>query len=133
MQNLGLVATEYVTRPRELISGILGGERRYLSASAIYSQLERGHAKVALSTVYRTLEHLLAKGTVSARVDAAGETTYVSCAGPHHHHAICRSCGRVEDVDCSALEAIGDALKSHHGFALEDHSVEFFGRCSRCV
>lgn len=126
------MATEYVTRPRELISRVLGGERRYLSAGDIYGRLEREQAKVALSTVYRTLEHLLAKGQVSARVDAAGETTYVSCEGAHHHHAICRVCGKVEDVDCSALEAIGDALKAHHGFALEDHAVEFFGRCNAC-
>jgi len=127
------VATEYVTRPRALISRILSGERRYLSAGDIHGLLEREQAKVALSTVYRTLEHLLAKGQVSARVDPAGETTYVSCAGDHHHHAICRVCGKVEDVDCSALEAIGGALKAHHGFLLEDHAVEFFGRCNACA
>jgi Fur family ferric uptake transcriptional regulator len=124
--------TEYVTRPRALISRILSGERRYLSAGDIHGLLDREQAKVALSTVYRTLEHLLAKGQVSARVDAAGEATYVSCAGDHHHHAICRVCGKVEDVDCSALEAIGEALKAHHNFQLEDHSVEFFGRCNAC-
>ena len=88
---------------------------RYAAAGVDFADFERGAA-----------------GQVSARVDAAGEATYVSCAGDHHHHAICRVCGKVEDVDCSALEAIGEALKAHHNFQLEDHSVEFFGRCNAC-
>jgi Fur family ferric uptake transcriptional regulator len=126
------MATEYVTRPREQIAGILRAEKRYLSAGEIHERLSRAHAKVALSTVYRTLERLQAKGEIVARADATGDSTYVLCPGAHHHHAICRICGRVEDVNCDAIEGLAGALRAHHGFELEGHAMEFFGRCATC-
>lgn len=126
------MATEYVTRPRERIADILHREKRYLSAAAVYASLREAHQSVALSTVYRTLDHLLAKGEVVVRTDADGESTFMSCSGGHHHHAICRSCEKVEDVDCGAIEQFADALRAHNGFKLEDHAMEFFGTCRAC-
>jgi Fur family ferric uptake transcriptional regulator len=127
------VRAEYVTRPREQITAILRAERRYLSAAEISERLKRDKAKVALSTVYRTLEHLQSKGEIEARVDEAGEATYVLCGGQsHHHHAICRSCGRIEDVDCGAVEQLAKAVRADNGFQIEDHAMEFFGRCTSC-
>ena len=29
----------------------------------------------------------------------------------HHHHAICATCGRVEDVDCAAMEQFAESLR----------------------
>lgn len=124
--------TEYSTRPREQIGAILRREQRYLSAGDIYALLKKSRAKVSLSTVYRTLDHLQAKGEASMRVDEHGEATYVSCASTHHHHAICRQCGKVEDIDCQAIEELIAELRSHHGFELDEHEMEFFGRCATC-
>jgi Fur family ferric uptake transcriptional regulator len=124
---------EYVTRPRELIADILRRERRFLSAAEIHHLLEGIDAKVSLSTVYRTLDHLQTKNEVTARVDAAGEAAYMLCEPDrHHHHAICRTCGRVEDVDCTAMEQFAEALRTLNGFELEGHAMEFFGTCNAC-
>ncbi|MDQ2681782.1 MAG: transcriptional repressor [Candidatus Eremiobacteraeota bacterium] len=123
---------EYVTRPREQIVGVLGSERRYLSAADVYALLKKARARVSLSTVYRTLDMLEAKGDISSRVDEQGEATYVVCTTRHHHHAICRKCGKVDEVDCGAMDGFATALRKHHGFALDDHAMEFFGRCSAC-
>ena len=123
----------YSTRPRELIASILRDARRFLSAADIHRALEKAEAKVSLSTVYRTLEHLLTKGDVTVRTDDAGESTYMSCAPVHHHHhAICTGCGRVEDVDCSAFDNLAEQLRAQHGFELDSHRMEFIGRCSAC-
>ncbi len=124
--------TQYSTRPRERIAEILRTEQRYLSAAEIHTILKKTPAKVSLSTVYRTLDLLQAKGEASSRVDARGEATYVVCAPTHHHHAICRSCGKVEELACEALERIANELRSHHGFELADHEMEFFGKCAAC-
>jgi len=126
------VRAQYSTRPREQISEILRGEKRYFSAAEIHRRLRDAHAKVSLATVYRTLGLLEERGEVSARVDEGGEAAYVSCAPTHHHHAICRTCGKVEDVDCDAVGRFSEALRKYNGFELDDHEMEFFGRCSAC-
>jgi Fur family ferric uptake transcriptional regulator len=124
---------EYATKPREQISQILRDEPRFLSAAEIHRRLDLSHAKVSLSTVYRTLDHLLAKGAVTSRVDAEGEASFMHCEPlRHHHHAICGKCGRVEDVDCAAAEQFAETLRETHGFQLDDHAMEFFGRCRGC-
>ncbi|HVN69836.1 MAG TPA: transcriptional repressor [Candidatus Binatia bacterium] len=127
------VRAEYVTRPREQIASILAREPRFLSAADIYERLKRGGTRVSLSTVYRTLERLRARGEITERTDAAGEASYMLCEPErHHHHAICGNCGRVEDVDCDAIERFAESLRKLHGFELDGHAMEFFGRCSAC-
>jgi Fur family transcriptional regulator, ferric uptake regulator len=127
------IRAEYATRPRELIAAVLQGEPRFLSAAEIHARLRRSRAPVALSTVYRTLERLRAKGEVTERADAEGEATFMLCEPErHHHHAICGECGRVEDVDCTAVEQFGVALRALYGFELDGHAMEFFGRCREC-
>jgi Fur family transcriptional regulator, ferric uptake regulator len=124
---------DYVTRPREWIASVLAREPRFLSAAQIHQRLKRAGARVSLSTVYRTLDRLRHKGGVTARADAEGEATYMLCEpARHHHHAICRACGRVEDVDCAATEKFAESLRSFHGFELDGHAMEFFGTCSGC-
>ncbi|HZV76444.1 MAG TPA: Fur family transcriptional regulator [Candidatus Babeliales bacterium] len=124
---------DYVTRPREWISSILQREPRFLSASEIHRRLKRAGARVSLSTVYRTLDRLRAKGELTERADAEGEATFMRCEpATHHHHAICGKCGRVEDVDCTAIEQFARSLRKIHGFELDGHAMEFFGRCRAC-
>ena len=124
--------TTYSTRPREQIAAVLQRERRYLSAAEIYSLLKKARAKVSLSTIYRTLDLLQSKGEASSRVDENGEATYVFCEPTHHHHAVCRNCGRVDEVVCEAVERLAADLRAHHGFEIDDHEMEFFGRCAAC-
>jgi Fur family transcriptional regulator, ferric uptake regulator len=126
------VRTIYATSTRRAIVDLLRTERRYLSAAAIFATLKGQHGKLALSTVYRTLELLARLGTVSSRTEAAGETAYVYCTDEHHHHAICTVCGHVDEVDCGAMEQFKSALLVNQAFVLDEHSLEFYGRCTRC-
>jgi Fur family transcriptional regulator, ferric uptake regulator len=127
------IRADYVTRPRELIASMLRLEPRFLSAAEIHQQLKRTGARVSLSTVYRTLDRLRAKGEVTERADAEGEATFMLCEpAHHHHHAICSECGRVEDVDCTTIEQFSASLRVLHGFELDGHAMEFFGRCRAC-
>ena len=103
-----------------------------MTVAALHTMLVAERPRLALSTVYRTLELLEAQGTVSSRSEAGGESAYVFCKDEHHHHAICRECGHVDEVDCAAIEQFKNALRSQQQFELDDHSIEFYGRCARC-
>jgi len=124
--------TPYATATRRAILELLKAEQRYLSAASLYASLKDAHPKLALSTVYRTLELLESLGTVSSRSEASGESSYVYCSDEHHHHALCTVCGHVDDVDCAAMEQFKATLLANQAFLLDEHSVEFYGRCARC-
>ena len=125
--------SEYATRPRERIAAVLQGARRFFSAAEVHRELEDRSAPVALSTVYRTLERFREKGEATSRLDETGEATYMWCEPTtHHHHAICNVCGRVEDVDCGAVEQFAETLRTFNGFTIDSHAMEFYGRCSSC-
>lgn len=123
----------YSTRPREQISDILRSQRRYLSAAEVHGLLKQRGGKASLSTVYRTLDRMQSAGEASARTDERGEASYVVCEPSHHHHAICKKCGRVEDIACEAIEHLAHDLLAHHQFTLDDHAMEFYGRCAQCA
>ena len=122
----------YATSTRRSVIELLKAEKRYLTAQAIYRLLKSANPKLALSTVYRTLELLAQLGTVSSRTEPGGEAGYVFCTDEHHHHAVCRDCGHVDEVDCGAMDQFRAALLDNQAFVLDDHSLEFYGLCARC-
>ena len=124
--------TLYTTSTRTAIVDLLKRDPRYLTATAIYRILRDDNPRLALSTVYRTLELLAELGNVSFRTESNGETSYVFCTDEHHHHAICSVCGHVDEVDCAAIDQFKSALMAQQSFELDDHSIEFYGRCARC-
>lgn len=127
------VRTIYTTSTRRSILDLLKREKRYLTANVIFKLLKVDKPKMALSTIYRTLELLTDLGAVSKRTEDAGEISYVYCTEEHHHHAICTSCGHVDEVDCGAMDQFKATLLAQQAFKLDDHSVEFYGRCARCT
>ncbi|MGH7716730.1 MAG: Fur family transcriptional regulator [Vulcanimicrobiaceae bacterium] len=123
----------YSTSSRRAILGLLQSERRYLTAGEIFKSLRKRRRQLALTTVYRTLGHLAKLGAVSSRAEPSGELGYLFCANDeHHHHAICKVCGHVEEVNCHIIDAFKKLLLTRQAFALDDHSVELYGRCAAC-
>ena len=72
-------------------------------------------------------------GSVQSRTEPSGEASYVyDRSDEHHHHAICKVPRYVDEVDCDAMEQFKSALLTGQSFVLDDHSIEFYGRCARC-
>lgn len=94
----------YATRSRRAVLELLRRERRYLTASEIHRRLAVDQPKLAISTIYRTLEMLEGLGTIARRADPDGEASFVYCGERPHHHAVCRVCGRVDEVACDAID-----------------------------
>lgn len=109
----------------------------FRSAQDVYASLRAEGGSVGLSTVYRHLQSLVDGGVVDVIHTADGEATYRYCGTPgesrHHHHLVCRSCGRTEEIEGRVVERWAGEVAERHGYADVDHTVELFGTCPRCV
>jgi Fur family transcriptional regulator, ferric uptake regulator len=121
-----------MTRQRKQVIETLRSARRYLTARELYERLRISRKRFALATVYRTLEALRELGWVATAPAHHGEAAYLWCTSEHHHHAICKRCGRVDEVPCRALPNYERILSRGLGFALTEHQLEFYGVCAHC-
>lgn len=120
------------TWQREAVRGALGATAGFVSAQALYSTLREGGSAIGLATVYRALADLELNGEADAlRKD--GESLYRACTpGRHHHHLICRSCGRTVEISAEPVERWAAQVAAEHGFTEPAHVVDVFGVCAEC-
>jgi Fur family ferric uptake transcriptional regulator len=105
----------------------------FRSAQDIHELLGRSGNPVGLATVYRTLQRLADAGEVDMLRTEDGEAIYRRCSDSHHHHLVCRSCGRTVEVEGPAVERWTRAIAGEHGFADVSHTLEIFGTCPACL
>ena len=112
-------------------------EDGFRSAQEVYARLRAAGNSVGLSTVYRHLQAFADRGLVDVIHTADGETTYRFCGesgtSSHHHHLVCRSCGRAEEIEGRGIERWATTVAEKYGFTDVDHTVELFGVCDRCT
>lgn len=122
------------TRQRTAVAEILNGVDDFRSAQDIHALLRSRGAAVGLTTVYRTLAALAESGEVDAIRTTDGETVYRRCAtSRHHHHVVCRSCGRTVEVQGPAVERWAERVAGEAGFVDITHTLEVFGTCGACA
>jgi Fur family transcriptional regulator, ferric uptake regulator len=120
------------TRQRTAVDGILADRGDFRTAQEIHDDLRRLGERVGLTTVYRTLQAMTEAGELDALRTAEGETAYRRCSTGHHHHLVCRSCGRTVEVSGPAVEKWANAVAEQHNFRDVSHDLEIFGTCSLC-
>lgn len=120
------------TRQRTAVRDLLESLTEFKSAQQLHELLRLRGDSVGLATVYRSLQSLAEAGEIDVLASADGESRYRRCSGGHHHHLVCRSCGRTVEVQPEALEAWAAAVGREHGFRDIDHSFELFGLCADC-
>ena len=86
------------TRQRRAVADLMEDLDGFRSAQQIHALLEDRGQNVGLSTVYRTLQALAEADEVDALRSDDGETLYRRCSRGHHHHLVCRDCGRTVEV-----------------------------------
>ena len=121
------------TRQRRAVAATLQTLDDFRSAQEIHELLRRGGENVGLSTVYRTLQAMADTGAVDVLRTEEGEAVYRCCSTAHHHHLVCRSCGRTVEVEGPAVERWADSVARQHGFADVSHTLEIFGTCPSCA
>ena len=90
-------------------------------------------AKAHLSTIYRTLEKFVSVGILE-RIDFQEGKFRYEFMHDHHHHAVCNSCGKVEDIVDTETQvaSVEKQLSRLSGFSVTKHILELFGICKNC-
>ena len=122
------------TPNRRLVAQLVASADGHFTAADLLERSRRERVSIGRATVFRALE-LLTTLRVVERLDLpSGSHAYVLCdPDQHHHHLICSSCGRSEDVADGELPALIERIGRRSGYQIEAHSLELFGTCPRCA
>ncbi len=121
------------TRQRAAVYALLQDVDGFHSAQELHAMLRERGDRVGLTTVYRTLQGMADAGEVDVMRPPRGEHLYRRCSEGHHHHLVCRSCGRTVEVEGPAVETWSDKVAAAHGFTEVSHTLEIFGTCPDCA
>lgn len=120
-----------ITAPRVAALGYLD-DHPHATADDVAEHLRAQLGTVATQTVYDVLRVCSDRGLLR-RIEPAGSAVrYEGRVGDNHHHLVCRSCGRIVDVDCIVGAAPCLTPDDDHGFVIDEAEVTFWGQCADC-
>ncbi|WP_432244782.1 Fur family transcriptional regulator [Arthrobacter sp. G.S.26] len=123
-----------VTKQRKAVSAALDTLSDFVSTQELYRILQNQGDSVSLATAYRILQSLADEGLVDVLRNGDGEAVYRRCAVTgHHHHLLCRNCGKAVEVEAPAVETWATRTAAVHGYTEVAHTVEIFGLCPDCT
>jgi Fur family ferric uptake transcriptional regulator len=120
---------------RTAVVEALEGHDCAVTALDLDAELNRHQPPVGRASVYRALEQLEQLGLVQRVEVCRGTAGYerIDPTGHHHHHAICRDCGRMVPFEDPSLERALDKVAGTMSFDVTEHDVVLRGLCDRCV
>jgi Fe2+ or Zn2+ uptake regulation protein len=120
------------TTQRVAVLDVLRGTGGHQPVATIVDGVRHRLGRVSSQSVYDALEVLSSHGLVQ-RIEPAGSPALFEAADEPHRHAVCRRCGAVGDVELRH-EPPGDlALRSAHGWDLDEVEITFWGLCPTCA
>jgi Fur family ferric uptake transcriptional regulator len=119
------------TKQRAAVVDLLNDVDDFRSAQELHDELRKRGDGIGLTTVYRTLQSLSDAGEIDVLRTDSGEAIYRRCSLHHHHHLVCRVCGRTVEVEGPAVERWAEKIASANGFSDISHTVEIVGTCNQ--
>jgi Fur family ferric uptake transcriptional regulator len=105
----------------------------HATADAVAESVRTAIGSISRQSVYDALAVLVAEGLIR-RIQPAGSAARFECrVGDNHHHLICRTCGRMVDVDCAIGVAPCLTAADDKGYEIDEAEVIYWGRCPDCI
>jgi Fur family transcriptional regulator, ferric uptake regulator len=124
---------ERSTRQKRALASLLADVDSFQTAQDLHQLLRARGERVGLTTVYNQLRALADAAELDVLRNDAGELLFRRCrTGVHHHHLLCRVCGRSVDVNGDAVESWALAMAKREGYTAVTHTVEIVGICPQC-
>jgi Fur family transcriptional regulator, ferric uptake regulator len=120
------------TRQRLTVLEALRGRDGAVTAQDLHAELRQAGDPVGLTTVYRTLASLADAGFLDTFA-REGEQAFRLCGDAHHHHLVCETCTKVEEIAAEEVERWVAQVAQTHGFTVTGHRADIFGVCADCA
>ncbi|NMO04528.1 transcriptional repressor [Gordonia sp. TBRC 11910] len=121
-----------VTKPRLAVLTAVDGNP-HADTETVFDAVRSELPSVSRQAVYDVL-HALTVARLIRRIQPSGSVArYESRVGDNHHHAVCRSCATIVDVDCAVGEAPCLDAVDDNGFAIDEAEVIYWGLCPQCA
>lgn len=104
----------------------------HANTDSIISVVRGNLGGVSHQAVYDVLRALTEAGLVRRIQPPGSVARYEARVGDNHHHAVCRSCGVVVDVDCAVGHAPCLTASEDRGFTIDEAEVVYWGLCPDC-
>ena len=134
-ENLKQKGYKLTPQRRAILDTIIEKEGMHLTVEEIYDEVKKNCPEIGLATVYRTVLLYEEIGVVSKLElnDGCSRYEIVHSDEEHmHHHLICNVCKSVYEVEDDLLDELEERIQKTYGFNILDHSVKFYGICSKC-
>jgi Fur family ferric uptake transcriptional regulator len=113
---------------------VLDAVRRlpHADTDSVISAVRAENGDISHQAVYDVLK-VLTEAQLVRKIQPLGHIArYESRVGDNHHHAVCRQCGAIADVDCAVGETPCLAASESHGFQIDEAEVIYWGTCPDC-
>jgi Fur family ferric uptake transcriptional regulator len=121
-----------VTAQRLAVLRAVAGQP-HITADAVAEAVRTEIGAISLQSVYDALGLLVSQGLIRRIQPSGSPARFEDRVGDNHHHLICRSCGRVVDVDCAVGAAPCLTPADDRGYEIDEAEVAYWGRCPDCV
>jgi Fur family peroxide stress response transcriptional regulator len=121
-----------LTPQRLAVLRILADSAGHPSVEEIYERVRQQHPMMSRATVYKTVETLKEMGQVLELEFSSASNRYDGRMPEPHPHLICRTCGRIEDLELPALMREATEVAERTGYELLGHRLDFYGLCPAC-
>ncbi len=120
-----------VTAPRIAVLTAVH-HRPHSDTDSIIGLVREALGAVSHQAVYDVLRALTAAGLLRRIQPTGSVARYETRVGDNHHHAVCRECGVIADVDCAVGEIPCLTASDSHGFVIDEAEVVYWGLCPSC-
>ncbi len=118
------------TRQKAVVYQVVLDSNDHPTAEKIYERARKELPNISLGTVYRVLKELSQEGKIKEII--VNKQSHFEGRTDFHHHFICKSCGKIEDVETPLCRYTCKKVEQK-GYLVEDIEYKFYGLCSKCA
>ena len=121
-----------VTAQRLAVLRAVAGQP-HITADAVAEVVRTEIGAISLQSVYDALGLLVSERLIRRIQPSGSPARFEDRVGDNHHHLICRTCGRVVDIDCAVGSAPCLTAMDDQGYEIDEAEVAYWGRCPDCL